>query len=504
MIVWPARPWSLFFTFPFQNHPFTHFTISFFVLFRGCVTSAESVLVSLQSHEEVYRALADKPGLTAFLSISPQSLTSLAAVNSLDPIECLARLRAFFQSKFNFAAVSDTTFARHLSLRETRREYHRSSRAQAASSTSAHPILASACPGWVCYAEKTQPQLLSYMSKAKSPQAIQGMLVKDIWAKSNGRALSRDSIYHVAVMPCFDKKLEASRPDFETDGVRDVDCVVSTGEVQKMLEEAEWDLQTHTATSDPTEEPLWPDFVQHPGTTSGSYMHNVVASLINSAPPSDLPHMRLEHKNIRGGDYSEYTLMQGQQPVFKGAICNGFRNLQNVVRKITPGTGGTSTKRAVVRKRRGAADGAQQQSPANARPYDYIEVMACPSGCINGGGQMPPPKSGTAAAQSIELKDDEGLPIVRPSNMLPAKEWVAQVEQLYWSMQRPADLAAEAPSLDTLDPSIVPFLEPHTETGLEALSRSMEAQIGIEPEGKLQTEFRAVDAPEVNGLAVKW
>lgn len=450
----------------------------------GCVTSAESVLVGLQSHEEVYRVLAERPTVTAFMSISPQSLASLAALHGIQPAACLARLRAFFQSKHNFAAVTDTTFARHLSLRETRREYRRTK----ALNEKAPPVLASACPGWVCYAEKTQPQLLPFMSKTKSPQAIQGMLVKDYWSRQRGRHLARDQIYHVAVMPCFDKKLEASRPDFETDGVRDVDCVISTGEVQRMLEDAQWDLGSQAATTDTDEPPLWPELLQHPGTTSGSFMHNVVAELVNTASPAQLTTLRLDSKNIRGGDHSEHVLYAGSEPIFRGAICNGFRNLQNVVRKISPGgTGGT--KRAVVRKRRDVGqNGGANTTPD--RPYDYIEIMACPSGCINGGGQMPAPKA-------IDLRDEEGIPIVNSPTTLPAKEWVSKVEAIYWST--PGQLPS-AP-VETVDPTILPFLEPLQSSDFEQLCRSVEDKLA----NGFQTQFRAVEAPEeVNGLAVKW
>lgn len=458
--------------------------------YSGCVTSAESVLVSLQSHQEVYRTLADKPHITAFLSISPQSLASLSAMHGIEPSTCLQRLRAFFQSKHNFAAVTDTTFARHLSLRETRREYIKSR-----TSGQTNPILASACPGWVCYAEKTQAQLLPYMSHTKSPQAIQGMLVKDYWARTNGRNLSRDQIYHVAVMPCFDKKLEASRPDFERDGVRDVDCVISTGELQNMLDEAAWDIATQSPTTKSHDEtpPLWPELLQHPGTTSGSYMHNVVASLVNSTPVDQLPHLRLDSKNVRGGDHSEHILYDADhKPIFRGAICNGFRNLQNVVRKISPGA---PTRRAVVRKRKADPAGGQSGSAAAPeRPYDYIEVMACPSGCINGGGQMPPPKR---EAPTLQIKDEEGLPII---GALPAKEWMGQVEAVYWSVCSNRNLV----KADSLHPSIIPFLEPTPDPKLERFSQAVEAALLNTNQNHFQTQFRAVEAPEVNGLAVKW
>ena len=79
------------------------------------------------------------------------------------------------------------------------------------------PMLASACPGWVCYAEKSQGAwVLPHISSAKSPQAVQGSLVKRWLASRLGRMPG--AVYHCAVMPCFDKKLEASREDFQLPG----------------------------------------------------------------------------------------------------------------------------------------------------------------------------------------------------------------------------------------------------------------------------------------------
>lgn len=84
--------------------------------------------------------------------------------------------------------------------------------------------------GWICYAEKTHGSyILPYISTTKSPQQIMGSLVKDFFAHQHDR--TPDQIYHVAVMPCFDKKLEASRQDFYSDlyRTRDVDCVITSG-----------------------------------------------------------------------------------------------------------------------------------------------------------------------------------------------------------------------------------------------------------------------------------
>ena len=99
-------------------------------------------------------------------------------------------------------------------------------------------MISSACPGWVCYAEKTHGSwILPHISKVKSAQQIMGSLVKDHLSKK--LQASPDSIFHLTVMPCFDKKLEATRPDFynEKTDSHDVDLVITTVEVEQMLSE---------------------------------------------------------------------------------------------------------------------------------------------------------------------------------------------------------------------------------------------------------------------------
>ena len=96
------------------------------------------------------------------------------------------------------------------------------------------PILTSACPGWVCYAEKSHPKTLPHISKIKSPQGVMGTLVKTHLAEALGVMSSQ--VYHCTVMPCFDKKLEAARPELMAGGVLETDCVLATSEVEEMLE----------------------------------------------------------------------------------------------------------------------------------------------------------------------------------------------------------------------------------------------------------------------------
>ena len=150
------------------------------IVLSGCITSAESVLITLQSHEEVLSFLAaNKDKVIPVISIAPQSLASLAASLSrttlVTPRQVLHRVRAFCTQVLGFAHVFDTTFARHISLKEHVREFEERRERDAQGSL---PMLASACPGWICYAEKAHPEMLPYIAKTKSPQQVMGTLVK--------------------------------------------------------------------------------------------------------------------------------------------------------------------------------------------------------------------------------------------------------------------------------------------------------------------------------------
>ncbi|GAA5874045.1 hypothetical protein JCM8547_004814 [Rhodosporidiobolus lusitaniae] len=600
----------------------------------GCITSAESVLVSLQSHEEVYRILREQPDLVPILSISPQSVASLAALYDLCLQDTMRGLRRFFKEELGFRLVFDTTFPRALSLLETRlehlerRAFSQSSSSPSSlpshltastsslsaptkltpssSSTAPLPILSSACPGWICYAEKTHGDLLPFVSGVKSPQAVAGVLVKgNVVAGRLG--LRPDQIYHIAVMPCYDKKLEASRPDFATSypsssssaeplSVRDVDLVLTTGEVAKMLSDKGISLRrlalsSPTSDSDVegTEEAIFFSFSHllspQSGTSSGGYVHAAISSLLSSPllssstsplpgalplAPSDLANVQLTSKLVRSDDYIEYTLSLSppssspsapSRTLAKFAKCYGFRNLQNVVRKLSKDAG--------VSVSRGAAGKAPPSrasavaAAANARraaklagggkegkepEIEFVEVMACPSGCVNGGGQVAPPKESLRARKRraswgseegegkkyVGRVDEEGMPDVvaeevkaevmeaevkivakdgdPDEKVLSAKEWVQEVERRYWSASSSSPSAVttvRGVDLDNLHPSVRPyFASLPSEEEEAALAAVLEELVPSGDAGRrkelLRTSYRAVESEEVNGLAVVW
>lgn len=158
------------------------------------------MLITLQSHTEVFNFLeenrkAEAPKLPV-VSIAPQSLASLAAAlassthTSITPRQVLRRLHPFLQS-IGFPHIFDTTFARHVALREHFAEYLGRKEKDALGGEDAEgqlPMLASACPGWICYAEKTHSEMLPFISQTKSPQQVMGTLVKEWMGKKWNRS----------------------------------------------------------------------------------------------------------------------------------------------------------------------------------------------------------------------------------------------------------------------------------------------------------------------------
>nr|XP_014348242.1 PREDICTED: cytosolic Fe-S cluster assembly factor NARFL [Latimeria chalumnae] len=247
----------------------------------GCITSAESVLITQQSHEEFYRVLsqnkvADTSKKLVVVSVSPQSRASVAAKFNLSIEETARRLTAFFKN-LGVHYVFDTTFSRNFSLLESQREFVQRFQRQT-EDKQALPMLASACPGWICYAEKTHGNyIIPFISTTKSPQQVMGSLVKDYFGKLHNK--TPDQIYHVTVMPCYDKKLEASRQDFFNTEyqTRDVDCVITSGEALKMLEEEGLCLSDVAPVSLDTmfNNRLEGEVLNHSGGGSGGYLEHI-------------------------------------------------------------------------------------------------------------------------------------------------------------------------------------------------------------------------------------
>ncbi|KAL4977547.1 cytosolic Fe-S cluster assembly factor nar1 [Aspergillus desertorum] len=466
-----------------ENLPPAQISLTDCLACSGCVTSAEAVLISLQSHNEVLNTLDAHPeirlasgengtvvegngqatddGRLFVASVSPQVRASLAATYGISEKEANhiihqflsgpSGLRAGGKHGSGFNWVVDTNSLREAVLVLTADEVRDS---LAGSSAPKRPVLSSACPGWICYAEKTHPFILPHLSRLKSPQALAGTLLKTVISKKLGIPASR--IWHLSIMPCFDKKLEASREEL-TDAawnrlsagepntpVRDVDCVITSRELLSLASSRGISLPNLPMKSLSQSSLLpFPDLAldaflfpkksfsrqKFAAGTSGGYLHNVLLTFQTRNPGSEIVTQR-----GRNADVVEYTLMSaGGDPILKAARYYGFRNIQNLVRKLKPprvsrltgakaSTGQTVGGRRQPMPRNGAAS-------ALSVDYAYVEVMACPGGCTNGGGQVRIEDAREFSAQSGALESSEAS---KPSPH-EQRSWLARVDEAYYS-----------------------------------------------------------------------
>jgi len=458
----------------------------------GCVTSAEAVLVQLQSVQEVLDNLEKPNGRTFIALVSPQSVASLAAAYGVRWGEARGMVEEGLRRR-GFEGVVDTDWGREVCAVGAWEEVQKMLTSGAEELKK--PILTSACPGFVCYAEAVHPYLLPHLSRMKSPQAILGTFIKSVLPKLiaqergvDEKDMGPEKVYVVGVQPCFDKKLEGAREGLTNASwmegvekgreVRDVDCVITTRELITLCGEEEFGnlpraiLERSSRVGEMLEgmlrvlsggeggvrcTPLSIISTLPPSTlqqsqdiisstqpfdpsltagTSGGYLIYILHRLRSQHPGSTISITK-----GRNSDTVEYTLLSPQNTeIIKLARSYGFRNIQNLVRKLKP------PKRRMLPKfgRKGA--GGQVVlgggSAGEGTGYAYVEVMACPGGCTNGGGQVKVDDAlrigGGGGEEQVSVCVDigageGGVAGAGVGGQQKQREWLAKVDEAYWS-----------------------------------------------------------------------
>eukprot|EP01028_Stygiella_incarcerata_P012861 TRINITY_DN80551_c0_g1_i1.p1 TRINITY_DN80551_c0_g1~~TRINITY_DN80551_c0_g1_i1.p1 ORF type:complete len:488 (-),score=114.15 TRINITY_DN80551_c0_g1_i1:150-1613(-) len=333
-----------------------HITLADCLACSGCVTSAETVLLQSQSFDEALN-VAGSSHRPVVVSLGPQAVASLGAHFGLSSLtETAQRLSNMFHSIFGEIHVVDTVWARDVVLAAVVDEFV----GRWKSSSGKLPLLCSECPGWVCYAEKTQgDEILPYMSLVRTAQQITGTLLKH-----GGGPFTEPlpNAYHISVMSCFDKKLEAVR---EESGV---DCVLTPMEIIEYMrshsiefpDAPSWTLYSPTVGGG-LETGLGDD-------GSGGFAEHVLRmfALTELGKRLTMSEAKAMFVAGRNRDIQEAVLhvpqSDGTDKRIRFCKAYGFRNIQNLVRQVKRGRS----------------------------PYAFVEVMACPHGCLNGGGQARP------------------------------------------------------------------------------------------------------------------
>ncbi|CCD25709.1 iron-sulfur cluster assembly protein NAR1 NDAI_0F03910 [Naumovozyma dairenensis CBS 421] len=416
-------------------------TLSDCLACSGCITSSEEIMLSRQSYSVFlndWKKLNDLPAdkednetvnnkkKILCVSIAPQCRISLADNYDMSIEEFDLCFMNFIKNYFQGKYVVGTQMGRNLTISRTNDKLIALKKE---GKLDERPMLSAICPGFVIYTEKTKPNLVPLLLNVKSPQQITGSLLMDSLAED-------EQMYHLTLMPCFDKKLEASRPD----GENEVHCVITPKEFVSMLEELEVDFNSYRIQDENLFYEMSPEgwdprihWSSNSGSSSGGYAYQYILEMQNLNPGTKILEIPGKNSNV-----VEYRLIDpndiNRGTIASSAELSGFRNIQNMVRNLDRKSiknNGAKRKIQVLRKRNTSTQ-MQKLSLSNnsnainkplvADPYktDYIEVNASPGGCINGGGLINNEQSTVrkrALAQELSDKYSKSFNLVDPIKM---------------------------------------------------------------------------------------
>ncbi|UKI21731.1 MAG: [FeFe] hydrogenase, group A [Christensenella sp.] len=252
--------------------------------------------------------------------------------------------------RLGFKKVFDTNFGADLTIMEEATELLTRVR-----EGGTLPMITSCSPGWINYAEYYYPELLDHLSSCKSPHEMFGAILKTYYAEQNG--IKPEDIFVVSVMPCTAKKFEKDREELQVNGLKDVDAVLTTRELGKMIKRA------GILFNRLPDEEFDNDIVgEYTGAgvifgATGGVMEAALRTAAYVLNGEELEHVELEEvRGMAGIKEATYTL--GGMDV-KVAVASGMKNAKVLLEQIKAGTS----------------------------PYHFIEIMGCPGGCVAGGGQ---------------------------------------------------------------------------------------------------------------------
>ncbi|MDY0152689.1 MAG: [FeFe] hydrogenase, group A [Candidatus Cloacimonas sp.] len=312
-----------------------------------CAAVCPTGAIVVKSHiPQVWEAIHN-PAKTVVAQIAPAVRVALGEMFNIPASELNTGRLITAMRMIGFDKVFDTAFAADLTVVEEANEFiARKNKGERL------PIFTSCCPAWVKYAEQFYPKLLNNLSSCRSPQQMFGSIAKERLPEQ--LKVNKADLVVVSIMPCTAKKYECKRPEFTTDGIADVDIVLTTQEIGRMIKEAGIDFNN----LEPESMDLPMGFATGAGVIFGNSGGVSEAVLRYAADKFSIPVPEsIVLQDVRGnGGLREATLADGQ---LKMAVVHGLRNAAELCDKILSGEA----------------------------EYDIVEVMACPGGCTGGAGQ---------------------------------------------------------------------------------------------------------------------
>lgn len=252
--------------------------------------------------------------------------------------------------RLGFDKIFDTDFAADLTIMEEATEL-----VDRIKNGGALPMFTSCSPGWIKYCEHNFPELIPNLSSCKSPMQMEGAIIKSYWAEKAG--VDPEKIVVVAVMPCTSKKFEASRPEMALNGMRTVDISITTRELARMIKSAGIQF------AQLPDEECFDELVAE--STGAAPIFGATGGVMEAALRTAADW--LEGRKVEN---VEYKALRGIEGVKEAEVTVGGLNLKVAIANST-----------------GAAKQLIKKIQSGEATYHFVEVMACPGGCVNGGGQ---------------------------------------------------------------------------------------------------------------------
>ena len=300
---------------------------------------------------KVFEVLAD-PGKITVVQVAPAVRTAWGEEMGLTPEEAGEGRMVAALKRIGFDYVFDTNFAADLTIMEEGSELLERLKNPG---KYAWPMFTSCCPGWVSFVSKRYPKYLRNLSTAKSPQQMFGAMTKTYFAKKLG--VDAHNICCISIMPCVSKKREASLSYMRSAGAgQDVDIVLTTRELVRMLRAEH--INPRSLTEQDFDSPLGES-------TGAGVIFGVTGGVMEAA-------LRTAYAVVEGhnGEPDAFRAVRGQ---------DGRREAEFVL--------GDKTLHTCTVSGLGNAEKLMQDIAAGRVSYDFVEVMACPGGCVGGGGQ---------------------------------------------------------------------------------------------------------------------
>lgn len=342
---------------------------------------------------DVWQALQD-PDKYCVVQIAPAVRVAIGEAFGFEPgVNLTGKIYAALR-RMGFKAIFDTNFGADLTIVEEATEFV----SRFTTAPDKLPLITSCCPSWVDFMEKFHSDMKDIFSTCKSPQAMVGALTKTYYAQK--KRLDPKKMFVVSIMPCTAKKYEIRRSkDMFASGVQDIDISLTTRELSRMIKQAGIDFVNL-----PDEEP---DYIlgEYTGAgtifgVTGGVMEAALRTAYDYVTGGKLSHVEFE--NVRGfSGVKEGTVQVGPHTV-KVAVAHGLKNVEYVLNKVK-----------------------EAKKAGKELPYHFIEVMACPGGCVGGGGQPYGVTDELRAARAEGLYDEDSRCVIRYSHENP------HIKQLY-------------------------------------------------------------------------